>query len=179
MLFTPTPLQDAAIIELTPQSDERGFFARSFCQHEFSKWGLEAKIAQSNISFNHDRGTLRGMHFQRAPHSEAKLVRCISGSIYDVIIDLRPDSSTYRQWFSCELSSVNRQSLYIPEGFAHGFQTLEDNSEVLYQMFDFYSPHDAVGIRWNDPAFKINWALTPSCMSKNDLHYPDFNEEIL
>ncbi|MBU3002087.1 dTDP-4-dehydrorhamnose 3,5-epimerase [Paraglaciecola arctica] len=179
MIFHPTTLDQAFVIEYEPIKDERGFFARSFCQNEFAQRALEKNVAQCNVSFNLKRGTLRGMHFQLSPHSEAKLVRCISGSIYDVIIDLRKDSVSYLQWFGCELSSKNRKSLYIPEGFAHGFQTLQDDSEVFYQMFDFYSPMCAVGIRWDDPQFNISWPLPVNNISEKDQTYPDFCESML
>jgi len=176
MNFTSTQLQGAAIIDLETISDERGFFARSFCKQEFAVQGMKTNVMQSNISFNHNKGTLRGMHFQHASHSEAKLVRCISGSIFDVIIDLRIESPSYLEWFACELTSANRKSLYIPEGFAHGFQTLEDNSEVLYQMFDSFSPLHADGIPWDDPSFNITWPLEPSCISEKDRSYLKFND---
>jgi dTDP-4-dehydrorhamnose 3,5-epimerase len=174
MIFTPTSLDDAYLFDLEPLVDDRGFFARTFCQIEFANLGLEKSVAQCNASFNQFRGTVRGMHFQKAPYSEAKLVRCISGSIFDVIIDLREDSKTFLQSYSCELSSANRTALYVPEGFAHGFQTLEDSSEVFYQMFDFFSPNDAIGIRWDDPTFSISWPLPVTKISDKDKSYPDF-----
>src|SRR5438105_1043773 len=138
MEFIPTKLQGALIVELTRIADERGFFARTWCQKEFAERGLNPNLAQCSTSFNKLNGTLRGMHYQVAPHAEAKLVRCTMGAIYDVTIDLRPDSTTFMQWHAVELTAENRQMLYIPEGFAHGFQTLEDNTEVLYQMSEFY-----------------------------------------
>lgn len=175
MRFVPTPLAGAYLIEPEPLSDARGFFARSFCAHEFAEHGLNARPAQCNISYNTKRGTLRGMHFQRAPHAEAKLVRCTAGSIYDVIIDLRRDSPTFRQWAGFELTADNRSALYIPEGFAHGFQTLADDAEVFYQMFDFFEPGSAGGVRWDDPAFGIAWPLGDPILSDKDRAYPDYD----
>ena len=177
MLFTETKLKGAYIIDIQPIEDERGFFSRSFCKHEFSGHGLKTDIAQCNISFNRRKGTLRGMHFQLPPKSEAKLVRCTRGRIYDVIVDLRPGSPTYRQWLGVELASgftANYRMLYIPEGFAHGFQTLEDDSEVFYQMFEFYAPEYASGVRWDDSAFGINWPLPDPIMSERDRAYPPY-----
>ncbi|MFX0134686.1 MAG: dTDP-4-dehydrorhamnose 3,5-epimerase, partial [Candidatus Hodarchaeota archaeon] len=150
MIFKETKLKDAYIIELEPMQDERGFFARSFCQKKFEEHGLNPCIAQCNISFNKKKGTLRGMHYQVAPHKEAKIVSCVRGTIYDVIIDLRPNSSTYCQWFAIELDAEDYKMLYIPEGFAHGFQTLEGNTVVFYHMSEFYHPECARGVRWND-----------------------------
>ncbi|MDH5629980.1 MAG: dTDP-4-dehydrorhamnose 3,5-epimerase [Gammaproteobacteria bacterium] len=175
MKFTETSLKGAFVIEPDRIEDERGYFARSYCQSEFSKQGINLDIKQSNISFNKDKGTLRGMHYQEKPHEEAKLVRCTRGSIYDVIIDLRPDSATFKQWFSVELNQKNNKILYIPEGFAHGFQTLQDNSEVFYEMFEFYSPESAKGVRWNDPAFDITWPDKQCVISEKDRSYPDFS----
>jgi len=174
MIFTETKLKGAYIIELELLEDERGFFARSFCQKEFEEHGLNPRIVQCNISYNKKKGTLRGMHYQAAPNEEAKLVSCIRGAIYDVIIDLRPDSTTHCQWFAVELSAENYKMLYVPEGFAHGFQTLEDNTVVFYQMFEFYHPECARGVRWDDPAFRIRWPLSNRVMSKKDQSYPAF-----
>ncbi len=173
MRFIETELKGAYIIEVEPISDNRGFFARSWCQKEFSDRGLNPNLVQCNISFNIKKGTLRGMHYQCKPHEEAKLVRCTRGSIYDVIIDMRPDSSTFKLWFAIELSADNRKMLYIPEGFAHGFLTLEDNTEVFYQMSNFYCPDSAKGIRWDDPVFDIHWYVTSQpIISPKDLSYP-------
>jgi dTDP-4-dehydrorhamnose 3,5-epimerase len=174
MRFIETALKGAFIIELEPIEDERGFFARSFCQKEFEKHGLNFHVVQCNISYNKKKATLRGMHYQVAPYEEVKLVSCIRGTIYDVIIDLRPDSHTYCQWFAMELSSEDYKILYVPKGFAHGFQTLEDNTVVFYQMSEFYHPECARGVRWDDPVFKIEWPLSNRVMSKKDLNYPDF-----
>jgi dTDP-4-dehydrorhamnose 3,5-epimerase len=157
VIFTETKLKGAFVIEPERIEDERGFFARTFCEREFEARGLNARVAQCSISFNRKKGTLRGMHYQVAPHEEAKLVRCTRGAIYDVIIDLRADSPTFRQWVAVELTEDNRRMLYIPEGFAHGFQTLEDNTEVFYQISEFYHPESARGVRWDDPAFGIDW----------------------
>ncbi|MBP1735805.1 MAG: dTDP-4-dehydrorhamnose 3,5-epimerase, partial [Deltaproteobacteria bacterium] len=154
--------------------DERGFFARSFCAKEFKEHGLNQNIAQCNISYNGKKGTLRGMHYQAAPHEEAKLVRCTMGAIYDVIIDLRPDSSTFKKWIGVELTKENRRMLYVPEGFAHGFQTLEDHTEVLYQMSEFHHPEWARGVRWNDPTFGIFWPVNVEIISIGDQQYLDF-----
>jgi dTDP-4-dehydrorhamnose 3,5-epimerase len=175
MKFLETKLKGAYVIEIEPISDNRGFFARSWCQQEFRDRGLNPNLVQCNISFNTNKGTLRGMHYQAKPHEEAKLVRCTRGSIYDVIIDIRPDSSTFKSWLSIELSAENRKALYIPEGFAHGFQTLENNTEVFYQMSDFYHPESAKGIRWNDPTLAVDWLLRNDLIvSIKDQQYPLF-----
>ena len=174
MIFAGTTLKGAFIIELEKHEDERGFFARSFCEKESEEHGLNPRIVQCNISYNKKKGTLRGMHYQIAPYEEVKLVSCIRGAIHDVIIDLRPDSPTYCQWFAVELGAENYKVLYVPEGFAHGFQTLEDNTVVFYQMSEFYHPECARGVRWDDPAFGIRWSLSNRVMSKEDLSYPDF-----
>ena len=174
MIFKETKLKGAYVIEINPLEDERGFFARSFCAKEFKEHGLNQNIAQCNISYNGKKGTLRGMHYQAAPHEEAKLVRCTMGAIYDVIIDLRPDSATFKKWIGVELTKENRRMLYVPEGFAHGFQTLEDHTEVLYQMSEFHHPEWARGVRWNDPTFGIFWPVNVEIISIGDQQYPDF-----
>lgn len=156
------------------KSDERGFFARSWCRQEFESHGLNSNLAQCSVSFNHLRGTLRGMHYQAAPHGEAKLIRCTRGSIFDVAIDLRPSSPTFKQWTSATLSSENRRMLYVPEGCAHGFLTLEDNCEVFYQISEFYAPGAGRGVRWNDAAFGILWPGEVKVISSRDASYPDF-----
>ncbi|MDD4601159.1 MAG: dTDP-4-dehydrorhamnose 3,5-epimerase [Negativicutes bacterium] len=171
MKFIETVVKGAFIVEIKMLEDERGFFARSFCQNEFNELGLDMCTAQCNISFNNRKGTLRGMHYQDVPHQEAKLVRCTKGAIYDVIIDLRPDSSTYKQWCAIELTENNYRQIYIPKGCAHGFQTLTNNAEVFYQMSDFYYPEFSKGIRWNDPAFKIEWPLLAVTISERDKNY--------
>jgi dTDP-4-dehydrorhamnose 3,5-epimerase len=173
--FIETKLKGAYVIEPEIISDNRGFFARSWCQKEFAEMGLNSHLVQCNISFNLHQGTLRGMHYQIAPYEEAKLVRCTAGAIYDVIIDLRSDSETYKKWVAVELTAENRKGLYIPEGMAHGFQTLVENSEVFYQMSEFYHPESARGIKWDDRVFNIDW---PTCsqrvISDRDLSYADF-----
>lgn len=174
MKFLSTGLEGSYIIEIQRKEDERGFFARTFCCDEFAAQGLKPDFVQCNTSFNVKRSTLRGMHYQEAPHEEVKLVRCTQGSIYDVIIDIRKTSPTYRRYFGIELSAENRTMLYIPEGFAHGFQTLEDDSEVFYQMGERYRPEAARGIRWNDPTFNIRWPIANPFVSTRDAKYPDF-----
>lgn len=162
------------MIEPERIGDARGFFARTFCREEFEAHQLNPCIEQCNISFNHHKGTLRGMHYQAAPYEEAKLVRCTRGSIFDVVLDLRPDSLTFRSWLGVELSADNRRMIYIPEGLAHGFLTLTDNTEVFYQMSQAYHPEAARGVRWNDPAFKIEWPIPITIMSDKDKQYEDF-----
>lgn len=171
MKFIETRLKGAFIIEPEKLEDERGFFARTFCEKEFGEWGLNPKIVQCNISLNKMKGTLRGMHYQVYPHEEAKLVRCTKGAIYDVIIDLRSDSPTFKKWLALDLTAENLRMLYVPEGFAHGFQTIEDDSEVFYQMSEFYYPESARGIRWNDPAFGVVWPIIPLNISLRDRSY--------
>ena len=174
MKLHPTQLSGAYIIELEPIEDERGSFARTFCVKEFSQAGLHSTFEQCSASFNKKKGTLRGMHYQINPHQEAKLVRCTMGAIYDVIIDLRSDSPTYKQWIGIELSAQNRKMLYIPEGFAHGFQTLADATEVFYQISNSFVPSSARGVRWNDFAFDIKWPHDQRTISLKDQQYPDF-----
>jgi dTDP-4-dehydrorhamnose 3,5-epimerase len=171
--FIETPLKGAFVIEPERLVDGRGFFARSFCAEEFSAHGLNPRVAQCNVSFNLKAGTLRGMHFQKEPHAEAKLVRCTLGRVHDVIIDLRPGSATYCRWFALELSAANRRMLYVPEGFAHGFQTLEDDTEMFYQMSEFYRPESAAGVRWDDPSLAIAWPVAQPIVSDRDRSYPD------
>lgn len=174
MVFTATTLKSAFIIDPERLEDERGFFARSWCQREFEARRLNSRLMQCNLSFNKRKGTLRGMHYQVKLYEEAKLVRCTMGAIYDVIIDLRLDSPTFKQWEAAELTAENRRMLYIPEGFAHGFQTLEDNTEVFYQMSQFYSPEFARGVRWDDPAFNIRWPAGERIIAERDRAFPDF-----
>lgn len=162
------------MIEPERLKDGRGFFARTFCKKEFEKHGLNPRIVQCNISFNKKKGTLRGIHYQVFPHQEAKLVSCIRGAIYDITIDLRPDSPTFKQWLAVELTANNHRTLYVPEGVAHGFQTLVDNTEVLYQMFEFYYPECARGVRWNDPTIGIQWPFENCIISPKDQQYSDF-----
>ncbi|MEI8016844.1 MAG: dTDP-4-dehydrorhamnose 3,5-epimerase [Schlesneria sp.] len=177
MKIVETLLCGAFVIEPERLEDERGFFARSWCQNEFAEHGLNPDLVQCNISFNRRKGTLRGMHFQRSPDGETKVVRCTMGAIYDVIVDLRQDSPTYLRWMGVELSSENRRMLYIPEDFAHGFITLVDSTELFYQMSNRYFPGSAAGFRWNDPAFGIEWPDSPQVISDRDNSYPDFESE--
>jgi dTDP-4-dehydrorhamnose 3,5-epimerase len=174
LIFTETKLAGAFVIELERRADERGFFARTFCRQEFEAHGLNPEVVQCNVSFNKRKGTLRGMHYQAAPFAEAKLVRCTSGSIYDVIIDLRPSSATFKKYFAVELSAENGRMLYIPEDFAHGFQTLQDDTEVFYQMAQRYSGEHGRGVRWNDPAFGIEWPEGERIIIERDRNYPNF-----
>lgn len=179
MLFTQTKLAGAFILEVKKIEDERGFFGRSWCKRELEEHGLNADVAQANVSYNKVKGTLRGMHFQKAPYQETKLVRCTRGAIYDVIIDLRPHSPTYKQWIGVELTEDNYRMLFVPEDFAHGFITLQDNTEVTYQVTQYYTPGAEGGIRWNDSAFGIEWPIEPTMVSAKDQAHPDFAEELL
>jgi len=172
--FNPTPLAGAYLIDIERHDDERGFLARTFCRDEFAAHGLRASFVQCNVSFNARKGTLRGMHFQAKPHEEAKLLCCTRGAIYDVIVDLRRQSPTFRKWASFELTSDNHSLLYVPEGLAHGFQSLEDNTDVFYLMSEMYQPALDRGVRWNDPAFAIRWPLADPIVSTRDAGYPDF-----
>jgi dTDP-4-dehydrorhamnose 3,5-epimerase len=173
--FTRTGLRDVVIIDLEPIEDARGFFARAWDEREFAENALETRIAQCNVSFNRRKGTLRGMHLQRPPYEEVKLIRCSRGSLFDVIIDIRPESASYKQWTGVELSARNRRMLYVPRGFAHGFQTLEDDTETFYMVSEFYVPGAEDGLRWNDPIFGIEWPLgEPSEISDKDRSWPDF-----
>lgn len=177
MFFKESELEGAFIIDLESRTDERGFFARTFCMREFEDCGLNPNFVQCNLSFNLKKGTLRGMHYQMAPSTETKLVRCVRGAIYDVIIDLRPTSSTYLAHIGVELTAENRRSLYIPDQFAHGFQTLMDETEVIYQMGDFYAPEYACGYRYDDPAFGIEWPLPVSVISDKDRKWSLFEHQ--
>jgi dTDP-4-dehydrorhamnose 3,5-epimerase len=174
MTFHETKLQGVFEIRIEPLRDERGFFARSWCQTEFKAHGLNPALVQCNISFNGRKGTLRGMHYQLAPYAEAKLIRCTRGAIYDVIIDLRRESPTFKQWVSVVLTAEKRNMAYVPEDCAHGFLTLEDDTEVLYQMSQFFSAESARGVRWDDPAFRIAWPHEIAVISERDKNYPDF-----
>ena len=176
MIFTETNLSGSYIIEIEKDEDERGFFARTGDKNEFSKIGLDSEFVQSSISFNKKKGTLRGMHYQIEPYEESKFVRCTQGKIFDVIIDLRKNSKTFKKWISLELSSVNHKILYIPKGFAHGFQTLEDNTEIHYDITQIFSPEHSRGIVWDDSAFKIEWPLDITLISKKDKEYKPFLE---
>jgi dTDP-4-dehydrorhamnose 3,5-epimerase len=175
MIFTETELPGVYVIELEPIEDARGFFARAWCERELAEHGLETRVAQCNLSSNNRKGTLRGMHFQVAPHDEVKVVRCIRGALYDVAVDLRPDPPGSCRWVGVELTQENRRMLYVPRGFAHGFQTLEDNTEVFYMASEFYTPGAEGGARWDDPAFGIEWPLgPPTVISDKDASWPDF-----
>jgi dTDP-4-dehydrorhamnose 3,5-epimerase len=177
MNFIPTPLGGATVIELAPQQDERGFFARAWCAREFAAHGLNANLAQANLSNNRRAGTLRGLHYQIAPYEEAKLVRCTRGAFYDVIVDVRPSSPTFLEWFGIELTAANRKMLYVPEGFAHGLQTLEDDTDTFYQVSQFYTPHSERGIRWGDPALGIEWPRAERrLISAKDASWPTVAE---
>ena len=172
MIFTPTPLEGLFTIDPERIVDERGFFARTWSRGEFEARGLDPAVAQCNVAFNLKKGTLRGMHYQVPPHTEAKLVRCTRGAIYDVTLDIRPGSATFGHWLAFELTADNLRMVYIPEGLAHGYQTLEDGSEVFYQMSELYHPGSARGVRWDDPAFEIRWPLPPGTMSERDRSFP-------
>jgi dTDP-4-dehydrorhamnose 3,5-epimerase len=175
MLFTETEIRGAFILDAEEIADERGFFARSWARDEFEAHGLNPHLAQCNLSYNHRKGTVRGMHWQVAPHAETKLVRCTQGGIYDVIVDLRADSPTYLRWIGVDLTAENRRALYIPEGCGHGFQTLADATEVLYMITEYYTPAAARGMRWNDPAINVTWPLDVTVISERDAHYPDWH----
>ena len=172
MIFTESSLPGAFLIDLERDSDERGFFARAYCAQEFAAKGLGTVLHQCSVSYNTRKGTLRGMHYQSAPHEEHKLVRCTAGAIFDVIVDVRPGSLSYRLWFATELTAQNRRSLFVPPGFAHGFITLSDDAEVYYMISVPHAPQHARGFRWNDPAFAIEWPLVPSVISARDAGYP-------
>lgn len=178
MKFIETSLKGAYVIEMEKFDDSRGFFARAFCKNELSAIGLNCEIVQINNSFSHKKGTLRGMHYQLSPKSEEKIIRCITGSVYDVIIDLRKGSNTFCQWFGIELNAKNRKSLFVPKEFAHGYITLVNNTEILYLVTEFYSPKYERGIRWSDPAFNIDWAAEPIIISDKDQNHPDFNIDL-
>lgn len=173
MIFRETAIPGAHLVGIEAKEDERGLFARTWCAREFAEHGLDPRIAQCSVSFNAQAGTLRGMHYQLAPHAEAKLVRCTRGALFDVIVDLRADSPAYLRWVGYELSAENRLSLYVPEGCAHGFLTLLPATEVLYQMSVEYHPGSARAFRWNDPAVGIEWPGTPRIMSESDRNHPD------
>ena len=172
MIFTELALRGAFIVDMEPRKDDRGSFARAFCREEFSRHGLKTEVAQCNVSVNRRKGTLRGMHYQVPPKAEAKLVRCARGAVHDVIVDLREDSPTFLRWEAVKLTGDDSRMLYIPEGFAHGFQTLVDDAEVFYQMFESYSPEHARGVRWDDPALGIEWPFPDPIVSERDRAYP-------
>jgi dTDP-4-dehydrorhamnose 3,5-epimerase len=178
MIFVPTHLQGAFIVDLEQLEDQRGFFARIWCEETFVEHGLPGHLSQCSIAFNLKQGTLRGMHYQEAPYAEAKLVRCTMGALYDVIVDLRPQSPTFRQHLGVELTAANRRQLFVPEGFAHGYQTLADNTEVFYQMNVPYASSAGRGVRWNDPAFGIEWPEEERTINERDRQWPDFTWEV-
>jgi dTDP-4-dehydrorhamnose 3,5-epimerase len=176
MRFEKTKIPGVLIIALEPRADERGYFARTYCAREFLERGLCTEWVQTSTSYNHKRGTLRGLHYQAAPHEEIKMVRCTRGAIYDVALDLRAESPTFREWVAVELTEDNQKIFYLPKGIAHGFQTLADASEVFYQMAAFHVPEASRGVRWNDPAFRVHWPITSDIViSPRDGTYPDFN----
>jgi dTDP-4-dehydrorhamnose 3,5-epimerase len=175
MIFTETPLKGAYLIDLERRGDERGFFARAFCEREFAAHGLSNRIVQANNSLSARKGTLRGMHYQLAPKAETKIVRCIRGALHDIILDLRPDSPTFGRTFGVELTAENRRMLYVPKGFAHGFITLVDDTEAFYLVDEFYAPEYERGVRWDDPRFAIPWPTRPTVISDKDRNYRDFD----
>lgn len=175
MIFTETEIKGAYIIDLEKRSDDRGYFARAFCANKFADHGLKTEFVQANISFNYKKGTVRGLHYQLAPHQETKFFRCISGAMYDVFIDLRPESATYLKWIGVELSVENKRALYVPAGCANGYQALQDNTEALYYVDAFYTPGAEKQIRWDDPTFNIKWPITKGVvLSDKDKSTPDF-----
>ena len=177
MKFTETELKGAYVVEIKRIEDNRGFFARSWCRDEFETAGLNANLAQINVAYTREQGTIRGMHFQKSPFAEAKLVSCLRGEVYDVMIDLRPDSATLGAWLGIVLSAENHRMLYIPEGFAHGYQTLQDDAELSYLTSAFYAPSATSGVRYDDPAFGIKWPLPVSCISEADRKWPNYKRE--
>jgi dTDP-4-dehydrorhamnose 3,5-epimerase len=175
VIFVETELPGAFVVELERREDERGFFARAWCRREFEQHGLAGRLLQCNISFNERAGTLRGMHYQVAPNAEAKFIRCTRGEVYDVIVDLRPSSPTFKRWFGVELTAANGRALYVPEGFAHGYQTVVDETETFYQVSELYTPSAERGVRWDDPAFRIEWPeVEQRVISEKDRSWPDF-----
>lgn len=176
MKFQETKLSGAYIVDLNLLQDDRGFFARMFCREEFAQHGLVPDVMQGNMSWNKTKGTLRGMHYQHHPYQETKFIRCTRGAIYDVIIDLRKDSPTYEQWIGVELTAENRTALFVPKDFAHGFITLQDDTEVFYLVSQSYQPGAEGGIRWDDPRFNIEWPMQPSCVSPKDAAWPDYKD---
>ena len=178
MIFGSTRLEGVVLIDVEPKEDERGFFARTWCRQELAARGLDTEIAQESVSYNRLCGTVRGLHFQRTPHEENKIVRCTRGTIFDVIVDLRPQSSSFLQWQGFDLTAENRRAVYIPKGLAHGFQTLADHSEITYQISAFYAPEAAGGYRYDDAAFRIAWPLPVTVISERDLGWPKFKVDV-
>jgi dTDP-4-dehydrorhamnose 3,5-epimerase len=179
MIFAAMPLAGAFLIDVEPREDERGFFARTWCRQELAAQGLDTEIAQESVSYNRLRGTVRGLHLQRPPHEETKIVRCTRGAIFDVIVDLRPNSSSYLRWQGFELTAQNRRAIYIPKGLAHGFQTLAEHCEIAYQISAFYASEAAAGYRYDDAAFDISWPLPVTMISERDLTWPKFEVDTL
>ena len=178
MIFRETHIRGAFVIEVEKRADARGFFGRAFCRKEFEAQGIRLEVLQANVGFNRSRGTLRGLHYQVPPFEEGKLVRCTAGALYDVIVDLRPESPTFKGWLGVELTAENRTMLYIPEGCAHGYLTLGDCTEIYYMVTQFYTPHAERGVRWNDPAFGIEWPISEDLViSEKDRSWPDWHEE--
>ncbi len=175
MIFTETKLKGAFVVELKLIEDDRGFFARAWCNNELEAQGLNANLVQANTAYSKTKGTLRGIHFQKEPHQEAKLVKCIHGAIFDVIVDIRPSSATFGQWFGIELSAKNRKMLYVPEGFGHAYLTLQDDAEVYYSVTQFYHPEAEGGIKWNDPDIGIEWPIEPTVISDKDQALPNLS----
>jgi dTDP-4-dehydrorhamnose 3,5-epimerase len=175
MKFHPTGLEDARLVELEKRGDDRGFFARYFCEREFAAAGLQSRYVQINNSLSAKKGTLRGLHYQLPPSAEVKVVRCVRGALWDVIVDLRPDSPSYRKWFGAELSADNRTMMYVPRGFAHAILTLTDDAEAIYLVSDGYAPEEERGLRWDDPAIGIEWPISPAEISPKDAKWPDFD----
>ena len=173
MIIQPTPLAGAYTVALERREDERGFFARAFCRDEFTAAGIEPDLAQANLSYNRLKGTLRGLHYQVPPYRETKLVRCVAGSLLDVIVDVRPESPTYREWFGVELSAANQLAVFVPRGFAHGLVTLQDDTSVFYMASEFYAPDSEAGLRWDDPRIGIDWPIEPTVISEKDRAWPD------
>ncbi|MBT7690636.1 MAG: dTDP-4-dehydrorhamnose 3,5-epimerase [Gemmatimonadales bacterium] len=173
MIIQPTPLAGAYTVALERREDERGFFARAFCRDEFTAAGIEPDLAQANLSYNRLKGTLRGLHYQVPPYRETKLVRCVAGSLFDVIVDVRPESPTYREWFGVELSAANQLAVFVPRGFAHGLVTLQDDTSVFYMASEFYAPDSEAGLRWDDPRIGIDWPIEPTVISEKDRAWPD------
>ncbi len=178
MIFTETKLKGAFIIDINKREDERGFFGRAWCKKEFEEHRLNTDAVQANVSFNKQRGTIRGMHYQVAPYTESKTVRCTVGSIYDVIIDIREGSPTFKQWLGVELTAKSFQMLYVPDGFAHGFITLQENTSVHYMVTEYYTPGAEAGIRYDDPTFNIKWPIKPTLVSDKDKSHPPFSEKL-
>jgi dTDP-4-dehydrorhamnose 3,5-epimerase len=173
MIFNPTTIPDVMIVELEKCEDARGYFARAWCEREFTEHGLP-RFVQTNMSMSRQKGAIRGLHYQLAPHGEAKYIRCIRGAIFDVVVDIRPDSPTFKQWFGIELTAENRKAVFVPEGLPHAYQALADDAEVIYSSSCAYTPGAERGVRWNDPAFKIDWPIKQAIVSEKDSNWPNY-----